>query len=34
VRAGYRFIEGGADTNEVYNFALVNQVVAGLAVAY
>jgi hypothetical protein len=34
VRAGYRFIEGGADTDEVYNFALVNQVVAGLAVAF
>jgi hypothetical protein len=34
VRAGYRFIEGGADTNEVYTFALVNQVVAGLAVVF
>jgi hypothetical protein len=34
VRAGYRFIEGGADTQEVYNFALVNHVIAGLAVAF
>lgn len=34
VRVGYRIIEGGADTKEVYNFALVNQVVAGVAVAF
>lgn len=34
VRAGYRFIEGGADTDDVYTFALLNQAVAGLAVAF
>lgn len=34
VRVGYRIIEGGADTAEVYNFALVNQVVAGVAVSF
>jgi hypothetical protein len=33
VHAGYRIIEGGADNAEVYNFALVNQVVAGLTVS-
>lgn len=34
VRAGYRLIEGGADNDEVYNFALVNQAVTGLTVAF
>ncbi len=33
LQAGYRIIEGGADNAEVYNFALVNQVVVGLAVS-
>lgn len=29
VRAGYRILEGGADNDEVYNFALLNYVVIG-----
>lgn len=33
LHAGYRIIEGGADNAEVYNFALVNQVVVGLTVS-
>jgi hypothetical protein len=32
VRAGYRLIEGGADNDEVYNFALVHHAVVGLRV--
>ncbi len=32
VRAGYRILEGGADVSQVYNFALVNHVGAGLRV--
>ncbi|HYQ80906.1 MAG TPA: hypothetical protein VEP68_05360 [Anaeromyxobacteraceae bacterium] len=32
LRAGYRFVEGGADTASVYNFALVNYAVVGLTV--
>ena len=31
-RAGYRILEGGSDTDEVYNFALVHFVGAGLTV--
>jgi hypothetical protein len=31
-RAGYRILEGGADNDEVYNFALVHFVGAGLTV--
>jgi hypothetical protein len=31
-RAGYRLLEGGSDTDEVYNFALVHFVGAGLTV--
>ncbi len=31
-RAGYRIIEGGADTDEVYNFALLNHLGLGLSV--
>jgi hypothetical protein len=31
-RVGYRILEGGADNDEVYNFALVNFVGAGLTV--
>lgn len=33
-RAGFRVIEGGADTAEVYNFALIAQAVAGLAATF
>jgi hypothetical protein len=29
-RVGYRFLEGGADVDEVYNFALINYLVTGL----
>jgi hypothetical protein len=32
VKAGYRFVEGGADNDEVYNFALINYAVLGLTV--
>jgi hypothetical protein len=32
VRAGYRIVEGGADVDQVYNFALVNHLGAGLTV--
>ncbi len=31
LRAGYRILEGGADNDEVYNFALVNYVSVGAA---
>lgn len=31
-RAGYRILEGGADNDEVYNFALVHHLGAGLTV--
>jgi len=34
VRVGYRLLEGGADTDEVYNFALVQYAVAGLRVGF
>ncbi|WP_339924032.1 hypothetical protein [uncultured Cyclobacterium sp.] len=30
IKAGYRFLEGGADVDEVYNFTLVQFAVAGL----
>jgi opacity protein-like surface antigen len=30
IKAGYRFLEGGADTDEVYTFALVHYVSAGV----
>lgn len=29
VRVGYRFVEGGADVEEVYNFALINYLAIG-----
>lgn len=32
VKLGYRVLEGGADVDEVYNFALVNYAVLGLTV--
>lgn len=31
LHAGYRFVEGGADNDEVYNFALVNYATAGIS---
>jgi hypothetical protein len=30
IKGGYRFLEGGADVSEVYNFTVVNFVVLGL----
>lgn len=30
IKAGYRILEGGADNDEVYNFALLNYAVVGL----
>ncbi|MBD3348421.1 MAG: hypothetical protein GF400_04400 [Candidatus Eisenbacteria bacterium] len=34
LRAGYRIVEGGADNDEVYNFALLNYISAGVTVSY
>ena len=34
VRAGYRLLEGGADNDEVYTFALVNYAFAGLTLTF
>jgi hypothetical protein len=31
---GYRILEGGADVDDVYNFALFQYVVAGFSVAF
>ena len=31
LRFGYRFVEGGADVDEVYNFAWIHYIAAGLA---
>ena len=33
-RAGYRILEGGADNDEVYNFALLNYVALGLTLRF
>ena len=33
-RAGYRILEGGADVEEVYNFALIHFLSAGLTVSF
>ena len=33
VRLGYRFLEGGADNDEVYNFALLNYASIGVSVS-
>jgi hypothetical protein len=33
-RAGWRFVEGGADTSAVYNFAMVSYLGAGLTVRF
>lgn len=33
-RIGYRIVEGGADNDEVYNFALINYAVAGVTVEF
>ena len=34
IKAGYRFLEGGADNDEVYAFALVHYVAAGVVVRF
>ncbi|MGZ5242958.1 MAG: hypothetical protein ACXWDO_00935 [Bacteroidia bacterium] len=34
VRAGYRILEGGADNNEVYNFALFHYASAGISYTF
>ncbi len=34
LRAGYRLLEGGADNDEVYTFALVNYAFAGLTLSF
>ncbi|MCX6557030.1 MAG: hypothetical protein NTW95_06300 [Candidatus Aminicenantes bacterium] len=34
LRFGYRFVEGGADVDEVYNFAWIHYLAAGLAFAF
>jgi opacity protein-like surface antigen len=34
LRIGYRIVEGGADNDEVYNFALLNYASAGLIVSF
>jgi len=34
LRAGYRLLEGGADNDEVYTFALVNYAFAGLTLTF
>jgi len=31
LRFGYRFVEGGADVDEVYNFAWIHYIAAGIA---
>ena len=33
-RVGYRIVEGGADNDEVYNFALLNYFSAGMSVSF
>jgi len=34
LKAGYRFVEGGADVEEVYNFAYINYLCAGLVIEF
>jgi len=34
LRIGYRFVEGGADVDEVYNFAWIHYIAAGLALNF
>ena len=34
IKAGYRFLEGGADNDEVYTFALVHYLAAGVIVRF
>ena len=34
LRLGYRFVEGGADVDEVYNFAWIHYLAAGLAFVF
>ena len=33
-RAGYRLVEGGADVDQVYNFALINYLYIGIALSW
>lgn len=32
VRVGYRLLEGGADNDEVFNFALINYILVGTTI--
>ena len=32
-RVGYRIVEGGSDTTQVYNFALLSYLVIGLTIS-
>lgn len=34
LRGGYRLVEGGADVDQVYNFALINYLYAGVALSW
>jgi len=34
LQAGYRFVEGGADVEEVYNFAFISYIGAGLVIEF
>lgn len=34
LKAGYRFVEGGADVEEVYNFAFISYAAAGLIIEF
>ncbi len=34
LRAGYRFVEGGADNDEVYNFTFLNYASLGVTVHF
>ena len=33
-KAGYRFVEGGADVEEVYNFAFISYFGAGVVIEF
>ena len=34
LKLGYRMLEGGADVDEVYNFALLHYLVLGVAISF
>ena len=34
IKVGYRILEGGADVEEVYNFALLHYIVGGMTVSF